>query len=221
MPAAVVSWVLVCVTAAPLSRAVPPHPQIMEVASPTAGSVLVELSQLQLLQACQAVAVRTMLPHGESADSLLAPVARDLAEASRVARVPCASPQPGREARPPLAAASPGLVDSSSPLRCPDRRGAQEPPGAPPSQPSQRDGRRILRGAPSACLTGTWLGGGWPAEAGRRARARAGGPSSVPAVPGAGWGGCAGCSCGREGQRACLGRLRSWPCYLLCGQGGR
>ena len=49
-------------------------PQIMEVASPTAGSVLVELAQLQLLQACRAVAVRTMSPHGESADSLPAPV---------------------------------------------------------------------------------------------------------------------------------------------------
>ena len=50
-----------------------PPPQIMEVASPTAGSVLVELAQLQLLQACRAVAVRTMSPHGESADSLPAP----------------------------------------------------------------------------------------------------------------------------------------------------
>ena len=76
-----------------------------------------------------------MSPHGESADSLPAPVAPALAEASGAARVPCASPRLGPEARTPLAAASPGLGDPSSPLRCPDRRGAQEPPGAPPASP--------------------------------------------------------------------------------------
>lgn len=49
-------------------------PQIMEVASPTArASVLVELAQLQLLQACCAVAC-AMSPHGGSADSS-APIA--------------------------------------------------------------------------------------------------------------------------------------------------
>ena len=35
----------------PFPCSVPTPPQIMEVASPTAGSVLVELAQLQLLQA--------------------------------------------------------------------------------------------------------------------------------------------------------------------------
>ncbi|XP_070334628.1 peripheral-type benzodiazepine receptor-associated protein 1 isoform X3 [Odocoileus virginianus] len=139
----IISWLPVTIDAAGTSNgvrvtgyAVYAHGQkIMEVASPTAGSVLVELSQLQLLQACRAVAVRTMSPHGESADSLPAPVAPALAEASGLARVPCASPRPGLEARPPLAAASPGLGNPSSPLRCPDPHGAQEPPGAPPASP--------------------------------------------------------------------------------------
>ncbi|KAB0355908.1 hypothetical protein FD754_000064 [Muntiacus muntjak] len=139
----IISWLPVTIDAAGTSNGVrvtgyavyADGQKIMEVASPTAGSVLVELSQLQLLQACSAVAVRTMSPHGESADSLPAPVAPALAEASGPARVPCASPRPGQEARPPLAAASPGLGDPSSPLRCPAPRGAQEPPGAPPASP--------------------------------------------------------------------------------------
>ncbi|XP_038533012.1 peripheral-type benzodiazepine receptor-associated protein 1 isoform X6 [Canis lupus familiaris] len=106
--------------------------KIMEVASPTAGSVLVELSQLQQLQACSEVAVRTMSPHGESADSIPAPVPPALVAASLPATVPCASPRPGSEARPPLAPASPGPGDPTSPLQRPDPRGAREPLGGPP-----------------------------------------------------------------------------------------
>ncbi|XP_059937241.1 peripheral-type benzodiazepine receptor-associated protein 1 isoform X2 [Mesoplodon densirostris] len=109
--------------------------KVMEVASPTAGSVLVELSQLQPLQACRAVAVRTMSPHGESADSIPAPVAPALAEASSPARVSCPSPRLGSEARPPLAPASPGPGDPSSPLRCPSPCGTREPPGGSPASP--------------------------------------------------------------------------------------
>ncbi|XP_068832718.1 peripheral-type benzodiazepine receptor-associated protein 1 isoform X2 [Capricornis sumatraensis] len=139
----IISWLPVTIDAAGTSNGVrvtgyavyADGQKIMEVASPTAGSVLVELAQLQLLQACRAVAVRTMSPHGESADSLPAPIAPALAEASWPARVPCACPQPGPEARPPLAPASPGLGDPSSPLRCPDPRGAQEAPGAPTASP--------------------------------------------------------------------------------------
>uniref|UniRef100_A0A674IE15 TSPO associated protein 1 n=1 Tax=Terrapene triunguis TaxID=2587831 RepID=A0A674IE15_9SAUR len=40
--------------------------KVMEVASPTAGSVLVELSQLQMFQVCREVSVRTMSLYGES-----------------------------------------------------------------------------------------------------------------------------------------------------------
>ncbi|XP_060147270.1 peripheral-type benzodiazepine receptor-associated protein 1 isoform X5 [Globicephala melas] len=136
-----ISWLPVTIDAAGTSNGVrvtgyaiyADGQKIMEVASPTAGSVLVELSQLQLLQACRAVAVRTMSPHGESADSIPAPVAPALAEASSPARVSCPSPRLGSEARPPLAPASPGPGDPSSPLRCPDPRGTREPPGASPA----------------------------------------------------------------------------------------
>jgi len=105
----------------------------MEVASPTAGSVLVELSQLRLLQVCCQVAVRTMSPHGESADSIPAPVPPALVAACLPATVSCPSPRPGSEARLPLAPASPGPGDPSSPLRRPDPRGTREPPGGPPA----------------------------------------------------------------------------------------
>uniref|UniRef100_A0A452VDP2 TSPO associated protein 1 n=1 Tax=Ursus maritimus TaxID=29073 RepID=A0A452VDP2_URSMA len=107
--------------------------KIMEVASPTAGSALVELSQLRLLQVCREVAVRTMSPHGESADSIPAPVPPALVAACPPATASCPSPRPGSEARPPLAPASPGPGDPSSPLRRPDPRGTREPPGGPPA----------------------------------------------------------------------------------------
>uniref|UniRef100_A0A8C6V6W6 TSPO associated protein 1 n=1 Tax=Naja naja TaxID=35670 RepID=A0A8C6V6W6_NAJNA len=40
--------------------------KVMEVTSPTAGSVLIEISQLQILQLCQEVTVRTVSLYGES-----------------------------------------------------------------------------------------------------------------------------------------------------------
>lgn len=132
----VASWLLVI--SASLSCPVSPSTlQVMEVASPTAGSVLVELSQLQLLQECREVAVRTMSAHGESADSIPAPIAPALARACLPARVSCPSPRPGPEARSPLASASPGPADPSSPLRCPAPHGTQDPPGGPPASPSR------------------------------------------------------------------------------------
>uniref|UniRef100_A0A8C3XAN1 TSPO associated protein 1 n=1 Tax=Catagonus wagneri TaxID=51154 RepID=A0A8C3XAN1_9CETA len=141
----IISWLPVTIDAAGTSNGVrvtgyaiyADGQKIMEVASPTAGSVLVELSQLQLLQECREVAVRTMSAHGESADSIPAPVAPALAKACLPARVSCPSPRPGPEARPPLASASPGPADPSSPLRCPDPRGTPEPPGGPPASPSR------------------------------------------------------------------------------------
>ncbi|XP_066876762.1 peripheral-type benzodiazepine receptor-associated protein 1 isoform X4 [Kogia breviceps] len=142
----IISWLPVTIDAAGTSNGVrvtgyaiyADGQKIMEVASPTAGSVLVELSQLQLLQACRAVAVRTMSPHGESADSVAAPVAPALAEASSPARASCPSPRLGSETRPPLAPASPGPGDPSSPLRCPNPHGTREPPGgSPASSPAE------------------------------------------------------------------------------------
>lgn len=102
----------------------------MEVASPTAGSVLVEVSQLQLLQACHEVTVRTMSPHGESTDSIPAPVAPALASACQPARMSCLSPRPSPEVRTPLASVSPGLGDTSFPLRHPVHHGTQDSPAS-------------------------------------------------------------------------------------------
>nr|XP_017204573.2 peripheral-type benzodiazepine receptor-associated protein 1 isoform X3 [Oryctolagus cuniculus] len=146
----IISWLPVTIDAAGTSNGVrvtgyaiyADGQKIMEVASPTAGSVLVELSQLQLLQVCHQVTVRTMSPHGESADSIPAPVASALSPACLLARVSCPSPRPSPEARPPPAPASPGLGDPSSPLRCPAPHGTQDPPGGPPTSP----GRETPRG---------------------------------------------------------------------------
>ncbi|KAM4047494.1 peripheral-type benzodiazepine receptor-associated protein 1 isoform 2-T2 [Anomaloglossus baeobatrachus] len=44
--------------------------KVLEVTSPTAGSVLVGASHLQLLQVCREISVRTMSPSGESIDSV-------------------------------------------------------------------------------------------------------------------------------------------------------
>ncbi|XP_034496347.1 peripheral-type benzodiazepine receptor-associated protein 1 isoform X4 [Ailuropoda melanoleuca] len=137
----IISWLPVTIDAAGTSNGVrvtgyavyADGQKIMEVASPTAGSMLVELSQLRLLQVCREVAVRTMSPHGESADSIPAPVPPALVAACPPATVSCPSPRPGSEARPPLAPASPGPGDPSSPLRRPDPCGTREPPGGPPA----------------------------------------------------------------------------------------
>ncbi|XP_045840890.1 peripheral-type benzodiazepine receptor-associated protein 1 isoform X2 [Meles meles] len=138
----VISWLPVTIDAAGTSNGVrvtgyaiyADGQKIMEVASPTAGSVLVELSQLQLLQMCGEVTVRTMSPHGESADSIPAPVPPALVAACLPATVSCPSPRPSSEARLPLAPASPGPGGPSSPVRCPDSCGTREPPGGPPAR---------------------------------------------------------------------------------------
>lgn len=181
--------------------------QIMEVASPTAGSVLVELSQLQLMQVCREVAVRTMSPHGESADSIPAPVPPALVAACLPATVSCPSPRPGSEARPPLAPASPGPGDPGSPLRRPDPHGTREPPGAPPASPPREAAKGSPEEPPAPCSQVPCWGEGEQVEAGTEAEGL--GPSSVPTIPGGGWGSCAGHLRGREGPRASCGRESS------------
>lgn len=57
--------------------------QVIEVTSPTAGSVLVDLSQLQMFQVCREVSVRTMSLYGESVDSVPAQISSVLLRASR------------------------------------------------------------------------------------------------------------------------------------------
>ncbi|KAM6048963.1 LOW QUALITY PROTEIN: peripheral-type benzodiazepine receptor-associated protein 1 [Theristicus caerulescens] len=53
----------------------------IEVTSPTAGSVLVDLSQLQMFQVCREVSVRTMSLYGESVDSVPAQISSVLLRA--------------------------------------------------------------------------------------------------------------------------------------------
>ncbi|XP_050181916.1 peripheral-type benzodiazepine receptor-associated protein 1 isoform X8 [Myiozetetes cayanensis] len=61
--------------------------KVIEVTSPTAGSVLVDLSQLQMFQVCREVSVRTMSQYGESVDSVPAQISSLLLRA-----YPCTSP---------------------------------------------------------------------------------------------------------------------------------
>ncbi|XP_077021026.1 peripheral-type benzodiazepine receptor-associated protein 1 [Tamandua tetradactyla] len=155
----IISWLPVTIDAAGSSNGVPvtgyaiyaDGQKIMEVASPTAGSVLVELSQLQLLRACRQVAVRTMSLHGESADSIPAPIAPALAQASLPARVSCPSPRSGLEARPPSTPASPGPGEPSSPLRRPTSYGTLEPPGGPPASPPKETPSGPQEALPAPC----------------------------------------------------------------------
>ncbi|XP_032136510.1 peripheral-type benzodiazepine receptor-associated protein 1 isoform X7 [Sapajus apella] len=158
----IISWLPVTIDAAGTSNGVrvtgyaiyADGQKIMEVASPTAGSVLVELSQLQLLQVCREVVVRTMSPHAESADSIPAPITPALAPASLPARVSCPSPRPGPEARAPLASASPGPGDPSCPLQHSGPLGTQEPPGAPPASPSRELPKGVHEDPPAPCSQG-------------------------------------------------------------------
>ncbi|XP_028628154.1 peripheral-type benzodiazepine receptor-associated protein 1 isoform X2 [Grammomys surdaster] len=160
-----ISWLPVTIDAAGTSNGVrvtgyaiyADGQKIMEVASPTAGSVLVEVSQLQLLQACHEVTVRTMSPHGESTDSIPAPVAPALASACQPARMSCLSPQPSPEVRTPLASVSPGLGDTNFPLRHPVPHGTQDSPASlstemskcsqeePPAPCSQEEAEAAVR----------------------------------------------------------------------------
>ncbi|XP_064022255.1 peripheral-type benzodiazepine receptor-associated protein 1 isoform X9 [Pogoniulus pusillus] len=55
----------------------------IEVTSPTAGSVLVDLSQLQMFQVCREVSVRTMSLYGESVDSVPARISSVFLRASQ------------------------------------------------------------------------------------------------------------------------------------------
>ncbi|NWS77970.1 RIMB1 protein, partial [Crotophaga sulcirostris] len=54
----------------------------IEVTSPTAGSVLVDVSQLQMFQTCREVSVRTMSLYGESVDSVPAQISSILLRSS-------------------------------------------------------------------------------------------------------------------------------------------
>ncbi|XP_035199034.1 peripheral-type benzodiazepine receptor-associated protein 1 isoform X8 [Oxyura jamaicensis] len=86
----------------------------IEVTSPTAGSILVDLSQLQMFQVCQEVSVRTMSLYGESVDSVPAQISSVLLRTSRhsshsdsavsttfTSRLTCGDPRGSLSARSP------------------------------------------------------------------------------------------------------------------------
>nr|XP_047923948.1 peripheral-type benzodiazepine receptor-associated protein 1 isoform X10 [Anser cygnoides] len=86
----------------------------IEVTSPTAGSILVDLSQLQMFQVCREVSVRTMSLYGESVDSVPAQISSVLLRTSRhsshsdsavsttfTSRLPCGDPRGSLSARSP------------------------------------------------------------------------------------------------------------------------
>ncbi|XP_059722230.1 peripheral-type benzodiazepine receptor-associated protein 1 isoform X2 [Haemorhous mexicanus] len=63
--------------------------KVIEVTSPTAGSVLVDLSQLQMFQVCREVSVRTMSQYGESVDSVPAQISSVLLQSSYCTSTVC------------------------------------------------------------------------------------------------------------------------------------
>ncbi|XP_018774809.3 peripheral-type benzodiazepine receptor-associated protein 1 isoform X3 [Serinus canaria] len=66
--------------------------KVIEVTSPTAGSVLVDLSQLQMFQVCREVSVRTMSQYGESVDSVPAQISSVLLQSSHCTSPVCTVP---------------------------------------------------------------------------------------------------------------------------------
>ncbi|XP_078535607.1 peripheral-type benzodiazepine receptor-associated protein 1 isoform X2 [Lissotriton helveticus] len=78
----IISWLPVTIDAAGTSNGVrvtgyavyADGQKVLEVTSPTAGSVLLGMSHLQLLHVSREVSVRTMSPHGESVDSVPAQI---------------------------------------------------------------------------------------------------------------------------------------------------
>ncbi|NXA78448.1 RIMB1 protein, partial [Thryothorus ludovicianus] len=65
--------------------------KVIEVTSPTAGSVLVDLSQLQMFQVCREVSVRTMSQYGESMDSVPAQISSVLLQSSHCTSLVCST----------------------------------------------------------------------------------------------------------------------------------
>ncbi|XP_064585232.1 peripheral-type benzodiazepine receptor-associated protein 1 isoform X6 [Zonotrichia leucophrys gambelii] len=68
--------------------------KVIEVTSPTAGSVLVDLSQLQMFQVCREVSVRTMSQYGESVDSVPAQISSVLLQSSHCPSSVCTTVPP-------------------------------------------------------------------------------------------------------------------------------
>lgn len=113
--------------------------QVIEVTSPTAGSVLVDLSQLQMFQVCREVSVRTMSQYGESVDSVPAQISSVLLRSSHCpspvcSSVPCRLPRGGPRAL--LPARSPQqtpVLRQKTPAESSDAKGTD--PSSSPARP--------------------------------------------------------------------------------------
>ncbi|XP_066508372.1 peripheral-type benzodiazepine receptor-associated protein 1-like [Hoplias malabaricus] len=97
-----ISWLPVTIDAAGTSNGVrvtgytiyADKKKVLEVSSPTAGSALIGPSQIQTLQTAREITVRTMSPHGESADSTPVNVPAKLPAIMAGASKPLCQPMP-------------------------------------------------------------------------------------------------------------------------------
>ncbi|XP_053340899.1 peripheral-type benzodiazepine receptor-associated protein 1 isoform X6 [Clarias gariepinus] len=97
-----ISWLPVTIDAAGTSNGVrvtgytiyADKKKMLEVSSPTAGSALIGLSQMEMLQEARELTVRTMSPHGESADSTPVNVPAKLPAIMAGASMPPCQPVP-------------------------------------------------------------------------------------------------------------------------------
>ncbi|XP_031985451.1 peripheral-type benzodiazepine receptor-associated protein 1 isoform X2 [Corvus moneduloides] len=118
--------------------------KVIEVTSPTAGSVLVDLSQLQMFQVCREVSVRTMSQYGESVDSVPAQISSVLLRSSHCTSPVCTT-VPSRLAR--------GGPRTSLPARSP-----QHTPALPLQQKIPAESSDAKRIDPSSSPVGS----AWP-----------------------------------------------------------
>ncbi|NXK41449.1 RIMB1 protein, partial [Piprites chloris] len=111
--------------------------KVIEVTSPTAGSVLVDLSQLQMFQVCREVSVRTMSQYGESVDSVPAQISSLLlrayactspASTAVTSRLPKGVPRGSLPAHSPSTPPTPAFVSQmeQSASKAPDLEGPSD-----------------------------------------------------------------------------------------------
>lgn len=117
---------------------------MIEVTSPTAGSVLVDLSQLQMFQVCREVSVRTMSQYGESMDSVPAQISSILLQSSH-----CTSP---------VCSSVPSRLPRGGPRASLPARSSQHTPALPLRQKTPVESSDAKLTAPSSSPVGS----AWP-----------------------------------------------------------
>ncbi|XP_062845270.1 peripheral-type benzodiazepine receptor-associated protein 1-like [Trichomycterus rosablanca] len=109
-----ISWLPVTIDAAGTSNGVrvtgytiyADKKKVLEVSSPTAGSALIGSSQIEALKSARELTVRTMSPHGESADSVPVNVPVKLPAIMAGSSTPLCQPVPGHASALPTGAAN-------------------------------------------------------------------------------------------------------------------